>query len=63
VSANVSGLKANWHGGTFYPLDRSLAGCRLVLDFDDVIVHVFHNETREHYNLDGLWADAPRVTG
>lgn len=32
-----------------------------LLDFGDVIVHVFHHPAREHYDLEGLWIDAPRV--
>jgi len=43
--------------------EGSVAGHWIVLDYDDVIVHVFHDTTREYYDLDGLWADAPRVTG
>ena len=33
----------------------------VVLDFFDVIVHVMRAETREQYNLEGLWGDAPQV--
>lgn len=32
-----------------------------VLDFFDVIVHVMRSDVREHYDLEGLWGDAPRV--
>lgn len=30
----------------------------ILLDYIDVIVHVFQEQTREFYNLEGLWADA-----
>lgn len=33
----------------------------IVLDFLDVIVHIFLPETREHYALERLWADAPVI--
>lgn len=34
----------------------------LLLDFADVVVHVFQPEEREFYRLEKLWGDAPRVT-
>lgn len=33
----------------------------LLLDFGDLIVHVFLHEVRDYYDLEGLWSDAPRV--
>jgi ribosome-associated protein len=33
----------------------------VLLDYGDLIVHVFDEEKREFYRLDRLWADAPRV--
>ncbi len=30
----------------------------VILDFVDVVVHVFHRESRSYYNLERLWGDA-----
>lgn len=33
----------------------------LVLDYGDVVLHLFHGEKRDLYALEDLWSDAPRV--
>lgn len=33
----------------------------LLLDFSDIIVHIFLPDAREHYNLERLWADAQEI--
>jgi ribosome-associated protein len=33
----------------------------VVLDYGDVLVHVFHPELRQRYALEQLWGDAKRV--
>jgi len=33
----------------------------VLLDYGDFVVHVFHGPVREYYELDRLYADAPRI--
>lgn len=49
------------HGIRAGSTEGSAQGSWLVMDFFDVIVHVMRKETREKYDLEGLWGDAPRI--
>src|SRR5690606_29831678 len=33
----------------------------VLLDFGDLVVHVFHQEDRQYYALERLWKDAPAI--
>jgi ribosome-associated protein len=37
------------------------SGTWLLMDFSDVVVHIFHEDTRGYYDLETLWMDAARV--
>ncbi len=44
---------------------RGVEGIRsanwIVLDYSDIVVHVFYKDTREEYSLERLWADGEQV--
>lgn len=49
------------HGVKAVSVDGFPASQWIVLDYLQVIVHVFRQEKREFYSLEDLWSDAPRV--
>ncbi len=41
--------------------EGTYSGEWLLMDFGSVLFHIFRPESREFYDLDGLWGDAPRI--
>jgi ribosome-associated protein len=33
----------------------------VLMDFGDVIIHIFQDPVRYHFDLEGLWANAPQI--
>src|SRR6266542_2972772 len=51
-------LKAQ--GATKVGVEGYESGRWILIDYGDVVAHVFNREARGFYDLEGLWADAPR---
>ena len=34
----------------------------VLMDYGSVVIHVFYDPVRSFYDLEGLWADAPRIS-
>jgi ribosome-associated protein len=49
------------HGQRCFGVEGLTQGQWVLMDFGDVIVHVFHQDTRGYYDLEALWMDAARV--
>ncbi len=54
--------KAEEHGFKLLGREGKEAGKWILLDFVDVIVHIFQQDERELYNLEKLWADGRFLT-
>ncbi len=48
-------------GRTPHHVEGVTAGRWVLLDFVDIVVHVFHPTLRAFYQLERLWADAPVI--
>jgi ribosome-associated protein len=48
-------------GYRLYGLEGTEVGCWVLMDYDDIVVHLFKRGVRESYGLDRLWSDAGRV--
>ncbi|GEK28347.1 ribosomal silencing factor RsfS [Furfurilactobacillus siliginis] len=42
-------------------IEGKTEGTWVLLDFGDILVHIFQEEQRHYYNLEKLWSDAPLV--
>lgn len=49
------------HGVRTYHRDGAAESQWMVLDFIDVVVHIFHKDLRKRYAIEDLWADAPQI--
>jgi ribosome-associated protein len=63
VQSIAQGIEENLSGAGHSPLSVEGAnrGHWVLMDFSDVIVHIFYEPVREFYDLEGLWGHAPRV--
>jgi ribosome-associated protein len=61
ISDEITDKLREQHGVRPRAVDGTLQAGWLVLDYFDVIVHVMRADVRAHYDLEGLWGDAPRV--
>jgi ribosome-associated protein len=63
VQSIAQGIDENLHRAGISPMsiEGMNRGHWVLMDFSDVIVHIFYQPVRDFYDLDGLWGHAPRV--
>lgn len=63
VQSIAQGLQENdgEEGVKPFAVEGAQRGHWVLMDFSDVIVHVFYEPVREFYDLDGLWGHAPKA--
>lgn len=63
VEAIADGISAGMKARGIRPIgtEGTRGGAWQLIDFGDLVVHVFHHPAREHYDLEGMWHAAPRV--
>ena len=64
VQAIADAVEERLRGNKVRPLhiEGYNRGQWVLLDYGDLVVHVFQEEPRRHYALERLWGDAPDVT-
>ena len=61
IAGEIEGQLKQNHDVRAVAVDGFPASQWIVLDYMQVIVHVFHAEKRGFYSLEDLWSDAPRL--
>jgi ribosome-associated protein len=44
-----------------YGIEGVQEGHWVLMDYGDVVIHIFYQPVREFYDLEGLWIEAPRI--
>jgi ribosome-associated protein len=44
-----------------YGVEGEPEGQWILMDYGDVVIHIFYQPVREFYDLEGLWIEAPRI--
>ena len=60
IADNIE-TKMKERGERPYSIEGTRAGQWVLMDFGDVIAHLFYKDTRDFYDIEGLWADAERT--
>jgi ribosome-associated protein len=61
IAGEISTRVREEHGIRAVAIDGFPASQWIVLDYLQVVVHVFHRDKRGFYSLEDLWGDAPRI--
>jgi ribosome-associated protein len=63
VQSIAQGLEENSaeHGIRLFAVEGTARGHWVLMDYSDVIVHIFYEPVRKFYDLDGLWGHAPKA--
>jgi len=60
ISDNIE-EKTRQKGITPLHIEGYSEGTWVLLDYYDIVAHIFIQDTRDFYNLERLWADAPKI--
>jgi len=60
IADHVDGVLSQF-GSAPLSIEGKASSPWVLMDFGDVIVHIFRQDARQHYGLERLWADAKRV--
>ena len=57
IAQEIEDQMSNTYSTKPYHKEGVQNGVWILLDFADIIVHIFESEARQFYNLEGLWGD------
>jgi ribosome-associated protein len=63
VQAIADGIASDLRDSGYRPrgVEGTTQGLWVLMDFGDIVVHIFQMHEREKYNLERMWEDAPRL--
>jgi len=62
IAEHIASTLKRDHGARVLGMEGKDTGKWVLIDFGDFLVHVFERSQRGYYDIDSLWADAPRLS-
>ena len=62
IESNIKKIISKEVGDKPYGVEGTNKGEWILMDYVDIVIHIFQKNIRDFYNIEGLWGDAQQIS-